>query len=507
MIRKWQKRGFFTNFYQNAVTSNRRQHIEAKTASNINAAKTKPFSDIPEPKGLFGTFLDYTALRGFKTEELYSHYQKRHKKYGPIFKENVLPGLTSYDVFCSSAEANKAMFRLEDKYSNRGPLDFIQIARENAGVSSGLLDPSWEEWFKFRKVANRYLLSNASVWSYSSALHEVCDDFVDYIADNLDENNEFPNFALALNKWALEGAGVFCLDTRFGNFSGQLDDNLKVIMDQVIESFTLMTDLFLKPPLYKYITTRKMKALTSVVKKQSEAIQKQRVKIMNQMKEKTPGSKTKLKTVLENSDLNEEEIASLVSDMLGGGVDTTSNAAAFMLYIMAVNPDKQEILREEIKTALQSGKVDGRSVQTMKYLHACVQETQRLFPFSFGVARMFEKDIEVCGYNVPAGTRILLTGNVVNNKDAKYFKDPETFLPERWLERRNSESKFATTGAFGRGVRACPGRKFAMQEVHYLLISLLSRYKVEYHHKPIKPHFRLLTVPSEKPQFTFIPLS
>ena len=44
----------------------------------------------------------------------------------------------------------------------------------------------------------------------------------------------------------------------------------------------------------------------------------------------------------------------ILPDILSAGVDTTANAAAFALYCIATNPDKQKILREEIMKTMNS---------------------------------------------------------------------------------------------------------------------------------------------------------
>ena len=56
------------------------------------------------------------------------------------------------------------------------------------------------------------------------------------------------------------------------------------------------------------------------------------------------------------------------------------------------------------------------------------------------------------------------------------------------------------------GTRKCPGRRFALQEVSCLLIALLSRFRIEYHHKPFEISFGLVNKPSERSRFTFLPL-
>uniref|UniRef100_H2XUM5 Cytochrome P450 10-like n=1 Tax=Ciona intestinalis TaxID=7719 RepID=H2XUM5_CIOIN len=499
----------------------RLQHAQVQSKETA----VKDFSEIPQPKSLpiLGTFLDYTKFRGFNVANLSNLFKARFDELGPIYKETIIPGLSEPTVHCFSPQDNEKLFRLESRLANRDPIEFLKVVRERIGVPSGLVNIQGEEWYQLRRIVNEHFLTNSSVWSYSKDIHEVSEDFVDYISRSLDSNNEVPNFALALNKWALEGAGVFSLDTRFGNlYYLNVEEHLQEIVDNSNLMFQLMAELTVAPPFWKYFETKQirvsfLKALKQCQAAQVAAIKKQRDILLKRIKEKDPEKLTKLEKLMTKKDLPQGEVDILVSDMLGGGVDTTSNAAAFMLYIMAVNPDKQEILREEIKTALQSGKVDGKSLQRMKYLHACALEAQRMFPLTPGTSRRLPVDVVLSGYNVPAGTRLLLLSNVAHHKNPEYFDQPESFLPERWLERKHkskqewsnfmsTRSGFAMIGSFGMGARACPGRKFAMQEVHYLLISLLSRYKVEYHHKPIKPHFRLVTVPSEEPQFTFIPL-
>uniref|UniRef100_H2Z7V0 Uncharacterized protein n=1 Tax=Ciona savignyi TaxID=51511 RepID=H2Z7V0_CIOSA len=471
--------------FSNTISITRNQNVLAQEKVIDNAMKS--LAEIPKPKSLpiLGTFLDYTKFEGFEVGNIAEFYKSRFEHLGPIFKENILPGLTDMTVYCSSPQDNETMFRTEGKLANRDPIAVLKFSREKLGIPTGLVNIQGEEWYTLRKIVNKHFLSNSSVWSYDKELHEVSDDFVEYISQNLDSNNEVPNFRLALNKWALEGAGTFCLDTRFGMFSEKTDENLQLIVDNTALLFDLLTELNFAPPVWRYFETKKIKALKKCQAVQLEAISKQRDRMMEKVKHKNDKDLTKLEILVTKKDLPDSEVAILISDMLGGGVDTTSNAAAFMLYVLAINPEKQEILREEIKNALQSDKVDGMSLQRMKYLHACVLEAQRMFPLTVGTTRRLLQDTILSGYLVPKGTKVIMLSNVMNGQNPAYFEDPETYLPERWLQ-RNPNIKFAMTGSFGIGARACPGRKFAMQEVHYLLISVLSRFKLQYNYKPIK---------------------
>jgi cytochrome P450 len=74
-------------------------------------------------------------------------------------------------------------------------------------------------------------------------------------------------------------------------------------------------------------------------------------------------------------------------DALQVGIDTTGCTAAFLLYNLAANPDKQELLYQEIcDTIGPGGAVTETALVKMKYMKACQTESQRILPAIFGTA-------------------------------------------------------------------------------------------------------------------------
>ena len=66
---------------------------------------------------------------------------------------------------------------------------------------------------------------------------------------------------------------------------------------------------------------------------------------------------------------------------------------------------------------------------------------------------------------------------------AKYWKEPESFRPERFYEKDTSDyaakHPFAFL-AFGGGPRTCIGYKFALQEGKMALVSLFQKWDFQY---------------------------
>ena len=142
-------------------------------------------------------------------------------------------------------------------------------------------------------------------------------------------------------------------------------------------------------------------------------------------------------------------------DSLNAGIDTTGSAATFLLYHLATNQDRQEILYQEIcDTIGPSGDLSVSGLAKMKYMKAVQMESQRMCPSFWGTSRKFNKDITIGGYNIPARTVIFRAG-VVSSMDPRSFEDPDKFYPERWLRNhpdRHTADSFANL-PFGHGTR------------------------------------------------------
>ena len=82
-------------------------------------------------------------------------------------------------------------------------------------------------------------------------------------------------------------------------------------------------------------------------------------------------------------------------------------------------------------------------------------------------------------YIIPQKTLILINAYSVNN-DEKYFEDPFTFNPHRWI---NEEGKFRgdlvdKLATFGEGRRGCPGKPLARMEMFMVLVKLMQNFKL-----------------------------
>lgn len=108
--------------------------------------------------------------------------------------------------------------------------------------------------------------------------------------------------------------------------------------------------------------------------------------------------------VLEKLIAIDEDVALVMTlDSIIAGVDTTSATLFSVLYALALNPDKQEILRNELKGALpdKDTKLTPENMHNLPYMRACIKEALRHLPLVAGNFRSTGRDITLQGYQIP----------------------------------------------------------------------------------------------------------
>ncbi|XP_025263955.1 cytochrome P450 9e2-like [Camponotus floridanus] len=169
-----------------------------------------------------------------------------------------------------------------------------------------------------------------------------------------------------------------------------------------------------------------------------------------------------------------------------GGFDTTSTAMCFAAHELAVNPDVQNKLRQEIDKILEesNGEITYEIINRFEYLDLVINETLRLYPPVGLLDRLCDKSYELPPalpgekpFIMEKGMTVWIPVYAIHH-DAKYYDDPEKFRPERFLDNKMYHNS-PYYMPFGLGPRMCIANRFAMLEVKVLLFHLLARCELK----------------------------
>jgi cytochrome P450 len=109
------------------------------------------------------------------------------------------------------------------------------------------------------------------------------------------------------------------------------------------------------------------------------------------------------------------------------------------------------------------------------YLDAVIKETLRLRPVVPAVARKLMAPMQFGPWMLPAGVNIAPSIYLLHRRPDLY-PDPNTFRPERFLERQPGTYEWIP---FGGGVRRCLGASFALMEMKVVLGTILRNVELK----------------------------
>ncbi|KAF8359511.1 hypothetical protein PRIPAC_94506 [Pristionchus pacificus] len=173
--------------------------------------------------------------------------------------------------------------------------------------------------------------------------------------------------------------------------------------------------------------------------------------------------------------LTRDEIIAQCFLFMMAGFDTSASAMSFVTYLLAMHPEVQEKVRDEIQ-AVMSEDSDWSRLGQLPYLDAVIKETLRIYPLSaFTTGRRYTRDTVVGGISIARGTYVQPDVYSIHYDERFWGADAREFRPERWLSSSVPSSAFLS---FGLGPRRCIGYKLAMMETKMALVSLLRAFRV-----------------------------
>ncbi|KAF8412527.1 hypothetical protein HHK36_000495 [Tetracentron sinense] len=178
--------------------------------------------------------------------------------------------------------------------------------------------------------------------------------------------------------------------------------------------------------------------------------------------------------------LNDEEIIDVMVMYLNAGHESSGHitmwAAVFLQehpeFFQKAKAEQEEIIRNRPPT--QTG-LSLKEVKQMDYLSKVIDETLRVVNISLVVFREAKTNVNISGYTIPKGWKVLVWFRSVH-MDPEIYPNPKEFNPSRW---EDYTPKAGTYLPFGAGSRTCPGNDLAKLEISIFLHYFLLNYQLE----------------------------
>ncbi|XP_001651422.2 cytochrome P450 4c21 [Aedes aegypti] len=180
------------------------------------------------------------------------------------------------------------------------------------------------------------------------------------------------------------------------------------------------------------------------------------------------------------ADISTQNLSEQILTIMAAGYDTSANMVAHSCLFLAMFPELQEKVAQEIQTVLPDceQELTAETLKDLPYLDKFFKECLRLTPVGSTIARVNMTDIELDGCRIPKGNIFIFNFYVLHRRKdiwgpyAEQF-DPENFSPERSKGRH----PFAFL-PFSGGSRNCIGARYAMISNKIMIIHLVRNFRM-----------------------------
>lgn len=177
----------------------------------------------------------------------------------------------------------------------------------------------------------------------------------------------------------------------------------------------------------------------------------------------------------EKFDLHDNEIILNSALFIVAGSETTANLLSGLIARLLWNKNKYDKLVHEIRSSFKrEDEINYEETSKLEYLNACLEEGLRIHPpVPTGLLRTVPKAGDfIDGHWVAGGTSVAVSSWAAAHNPVN-FKDPDSFIPERWIGSEYASDLKKAAQPFSLGPRGCIGRNLSYMEMRLILTRIL----------------------------------
>ncbi|GLJ31565.1 hypothetical protein SUGI_0633330 [Cryptomeria japonica] len=185
-------------------------------------------------------------------------------------------------------------------------------------------------------------------------------------------------------------------------------------------------------------------------------------------------------------------VRDIVISFILAGRDSTSAALTWIFWLLSSHPRVEQNIYAEItrvvaaRDEISTSGFSYEELKQMKYLHAALCESMRLYPpVPSDTKQALADDVLPDGTSVSKGMRVVYHPYAMGRMESVWGTDCLEFKPERWLSKmENGSLEFVAHNAFKypvfqAGPRVCLGKQTAFIQMKSIAASVIEEFSLE----------------------------
>lgn len=422
---------------------------------------------LPHPPGPMGKW-PQGVLNQFQEEPLKA-MMKMFREYGDAIRFRA--ALNFYGYLFFHPEHYKHI--LQDNNRNYTKMPHPSLSMLRPVVGNGLLTSDGDFWRRQRRLAAP-AFHRKRIADFANTMTAAADTMLESwhpLAKDgrpLDMNEAMMHLTLEI-----VGKTLFSIDlTREADTVG---DSFSAVNEEIARLTSIpFADIGLKIPFLP--SSRRVNKHTAVLTEVVQTIIQQR-RASGLESEDLLGMLMAARDEETGEGMSDKQLHDEVMTIMLAGHETTAVSLAWTFYLLSEHPAILSELEAEVDKVLNGRLPTIEDVPNLSYTTMVIEESMRLYPPAYALARWGNEEDEVGGYYVPKNSVITMS-SFVTHRHPEFWDDPERFDPHRFTPERKAERPRYAYLPFGGGPRICIGNSFAMTEAIMLLASIVQRYRL-----------------------------
>jgi cytochrome P450 len=338
-------------------------------------------------------------------------------------------------------------------------------------IGNGLVTSEGDFWLRLRRLAQP-AFNPQRLASFASAMVTAAEDMTRAWSEPARSNQPI-NVAAEMMRLTLRIVGETLLGTDVTGEANDIGSALSLVLDETSRRIHSPWDFLERMP------TPTNRRYDLALERLDQAVHR----IISERRRDTGTGQDLLSMLIAARDdetgsgMTDQQLRDEVMTFFLAGHETTAVALTWTWYLLSKHVDVRRRVEEEADRILAGRSPAIEDLPKLSYTKLIVQESMRLYPPVWGMARLSAEDDQLGDVFIPARSPVLLV-QYVTHRHPDFWDNPEGFDPERFLpaqvEKRHPYAYFP----FGAGPRTCIGNHFAMMEAVLIVAAVASKWRL-----------------------------